>query len=315
MSFSKKVKEELSFQLPQKRHCMIAEITAIISFLGRILITTSGRYSVKIQTENIYIARKYFTLVKKAFNIDSEITIRQNVYLKNSRTYIITVNDNEDALRILKETRLIDKNWEINENLSIVSNEVVKGDCCKRSYLRGAFLSAGSISEPEKSYHLEMVCQTMEKAVWLKDLIKVFDIEAKITGRKKNFVVYIKEGEGIVDMLNVIEAHRFMMELENIRIIKEMRNSVNRKVNCETANLNKTVSAAVKQIEDINYIEKTIGITNLPKQLREMAEIRLENPDATLKELGALMNPPVGKSGVNHRLKKIAEIAESTRVK
>ena len=312
-SFSKTVKEEIGGIIPSARHCMLAEMTAILSLCGRIIITTHDTYSVKVQTENIYVARKYFTLLKKAFNIIAEITIRQNAYLKNSRTYTITVNDNQSAVRILQASKLIDENLEIRENLSIISNVVIMNNCCKRAFIRGAFLAAGSISTPEKSYHFEIVCTTMDKAVQMCKIIKFFDIEAKIVERKKHFVVYIKEGESIVDMLNIMEAHRSLMELENIRILKEMRNAVNRKVNCETANLNKTVSAAVKQIEDIRHIDSTIGLKNLPEQLREIAVLRLQNPDASLKELGEMLSPPVGKSGVNHRLRKISELAEERR--
>lgn len=313
MSFSQSVKEELSKHIPAARHCIIAEIAAIISLCGRIIITTEDRYSVKIQTENIFVARKYFTLVEKAFNIKAEITIRQNVYLRSSKTYTITVNDHVSAIRILQAVKLIDGNMEVEENLSIINNVVIMKSCCKRAFLRGAFLSAGSISKPEKSYHFEMVCTTMAKALQLKDIIKTFEIDAKIVERKKHFVVYIKEGESIVDMLNIMEAHISLMELENIRIIKEMRNTVNRKVNCETANLNKTVSASVRQIEDIRLIQDTMGLSGLKKPLQEIAVIRLENPDASLKELGALLNPTVGKSGVNHRLRKLSEIADSLR--
>lgn len=313
MSFSKEVKEELSMQMPSARHCMIAEIAAIISLCGRILITTGNKFSLKIQTENLFVARKYFTLLKKAFNIKSDITIRQNTYLKNSRTYTITVNEHESAIRILQAIKFINQYMEIEENMSIVDNVVIMESCCKRAFLRGAFLSVGSISKPETSYHFEMVCTTYARAEQLCHIIKFFDIDAKIVERKRHFVVYIKDSESIVDMLNIMEAHQSLMELENIRILKEMRNSVNRKVNCETANLNKTVSAAVKQIEDIELIRDTVGFGNLAKPLKEMAEVRLENPDASLKELGTLLDPPVGKSGVNHRLKRLSEIAEQLR--
>lgn len=313
MSFSRNVKDELANQITTARHCMIAEIAAIISLCGRILITVGEKYSVKIQTENICVARKYFTLVEKAFNIKAEITIRQNAYLRSSKTYTITVNDHINAIRILQAVKLIDGNMEIEENLSIINNVVIMKSCCKRAFLRGAFLSAGSISRPEKSYHLEIVCTTMAKALQLQGIIKSFEIDAKIVERKKHFVVYIKEGESIVDMLNIMEAHVSLMELENIRIIKEMRNTVNRKVNCETANINKTVSASVRQIEDIRLIQDTIGLSGLAESLREIAVIRLENPDASLKELGALASPAIGKSGVNHRLRKLSEIAESLR--
>ena len=176
-------------------------------------------------------------------------------------------------------------------------------------------MAAGSISAPEKFYHFEIVCTTVEKAEQLKNIIATFDMDAKIVMRKKYYVVYIKEGDQIVDMLNVMEAPVALMEFENIRIVKDMRNSVNRQVNCETANINKTVSAAVKQIEDITYIRDTIGFDGLPENLLEVAKARLDKPEATLKELGELLDPPVGKSGVNHRLRKLSILAEEHREK
>ena len=176
-------------------------------------------------------------------------------------------------------------------------------------------MASGSISTPEKNYHFEIVCNSLEKAEQLCGLIASFEIESKIVERKKHFVVYIKDGAGIVDILSVMEAHVSLMNLENVRILKEMRNSVNRKVNCETANLNKTVAAAVKQSDDIKYIRDTVGLESLPENLRELAMVRLENPDVPLKELGTMLETPVGKSGVNHRLRKISEIADNLRVK
>ena len=315
MSFSKEVKEELSRQMAAGRHCCIAEMAAIISLCGHVKISGENRYSVNIHTENIAVARKYFTLLKKTFNIVAEITIRQNVYLKKARTYTITVNNHEDALKLLTTCKLIDENGDIAENMSIADNVVIMNSCCKRAFLRGAFIASGSISTPEKFYHFEIVCNSYDKAVQLCQLMTTFQIEAKIVERKRHFVVYIKDGSGIVDILNVMEAHVALMNLENVRILKEMRNSVNRKVNCETANLNKTVAAAVKQIEDIKYIRDTVGLSSLPETLRQLAEIRLENPDVSLKELGTLLDTPVGKSGVNHRLRKISEIAENLRGK
>ncbi len=313
MSFSSEVKDELSRQLSQARHCQIAEAAAIISLCGRILISSEDRYCIKIHTENIAVARKYFTLLKNTFHADTEISIKQNVYFKKSKLYTVTVGNHEDAIRILQAVRLIDEHQEIGENLSVVGNLVVQQSCCKRAFIRGAFLATGSISDPEKAYHFEIVCATMEKAEQLREIIAVFSIEAKIIRRKKYFIVYIKEGAQIVDILNVMEAHVALMNLENVRILKDMRNSVNRRVNCETANIHKTVSAAVRQIEDIQYIRDTIGLGALSEGLSEIAGKRLEQPEATLKELGAMLHPPVGKSGVNHRLRKLSGIAESLR--
>ena len=195
----------------------------------------------------------------------------------------------------------------------LVENVIVQAVCCKRAYIRGAFIASGSMSDPDKSYHFEIVCGTLKQAEYLKNMINSFEMDAKIVKRKKSYVVYLKEGSQIVDILNIMEAHVALLELENVRIMKEMRNTVNRKVNCETANINKTVSASVRQMEDIIYIRDNIGFDKLPDGLKDVALTRLTYPDATLKELGGLLENPIGKSGVNHRLRKLSEIAEKLR--
>ena len=210
---------------------------------------------------------------------------------------------------------MIDQYGEVEEELSVVRNIVIQETCCKRAFIRGAFLASGSMSDPEKSYHFEIVCATREKAEQIQKIMKCFELDGKIVLRKKSFVVYLKEGSQIADVLNVMEAHVALMEFENVRILKDMRNTVNRKVNCETANINKTVSAAVKQIDDIRYIQETKGLDKLPEGLKDMALTRLTYPEASLKELGSLLTPPVGKSGVNHRLRKLSEMAEELRAK
>lgn len=169
------------------------------------------------------------------------------------------------------------------------------------------------MSNPEKAYHLEYVCVDTQQAAQLIDILLVYGIHAKTVVRKKYQVVYIKESEEIVELLNVIGAHISLMKLENLRIFKDMRNSINRRVNCETANITKTVNAATKQIADIQYIKEHYGFDNLKDNLRQVAELRLEYPDAALKELGEYLSPPVGKSGVNHRLRKLSELAEKLR--
>ncbi len=313
MSFSADIKEELAKQECQARHCLIAEIAAIISFCGKVEISVDNCYCIKINTENRLVARKYFTLLKKTFNIDIDVSIRQGTKVYRNAMYSVWVNDHEDAMRILQATKLIDKNGDIGENLSVLKNIVIQQSCCKRAFLRGAFLAAGSMSDPEKFYHYEIACHTSEKAEQIKLLLASFQLDAKIILRKKYHVVYLKEGNQIVDVLNVMDAPIALMELENIRILKEMRNSVNRKVNCETANINKTDQAAVKQVEDITYIKENLGFHQLPGNLSEIAELRLAKPDATLKELGESLEPPVGKSGVNHRLRKLSGIAEKLK--
>ena len=314
MSFSGNVKEELSHHLGSARHCRIAETAAIISICGGVMIDSRGRYSLKIHTENLSVARKCFTLLTKTFNIRTDIAIRTN-RMKGSVSYYIVVKEHDAALRILQATKLIDQYGEVEEELSVVRNIVIQETCCKRAFIRGAFLASGSMSDPEKSYHFEIVCATREKAEQIQKIMKCFELYGKIVLRKKSFVVYLKEGSQIADVLNVMEAHVALMEFENVRILKDMRNTVNRKVNCETANINKTVSAAVKQIDDIRYIQETKGLDKLPEGLKDMALTRLTYPEASLKELGSLLTPPVGKSGVNHRLRKLSEMAEELRAK
>lgn len=313
MSFSSEVKEELSRQVSQARHCQIAEIAAIISMCGGIEISGNDRYRLKIHTENLPVARKYFTLLKKTFNIGVEVSIRINAAPHRGTVYSVLVKNHEDTIRILQAARLLDGELQIRENFSVTDNLVIQHSCCKRAFLRGAFLAAGSMSDPRKAYHFEIVCTSEEKAQQLISMIRFFDMDAKMVLRKKYFVVYLKEGAQIVDILNVMEAHTALMNLENVRILKEMRNSVNRQVNCETANIHKTVSAAVKQIEDIRYIQNTIGFEQLSDGLAEIAQLRLNQPDATLKELGVMLATPVGKSGVNHRLRKLSMLADELR--
>ena len=312
MSFSGKVKEELSQQWSSARHCQIAEIAALIGMCGAVTINSFNQYGVKINTENLAVARKVFTLIRKTFNIEADISIRRNIE-KQSAVYSVMIVRHEDALRVLQAAKLLEEHRGGFEEFHIVSPLIVQQPCCRRAFLRGAFLGAGSMSDPNKSYHFEIVCRTMPQAEQLRDTMNSFDVDAKIVERKKHFVVYLKEGAQIVDILNVMEAHVALMNLENVRILKEMRNSVNRKVNCETANISKTVNAAVKQLEDITYIREVMGLDSLPDNLKEMALLRLEYPEAPLKELGMYLDPPVGKSGVNHRLRKISEIADGLR--
>ncbi len=291
MSFSGEIKRELSYQIPAARHCRLAEISAILSFCSHVREERGGSGSVRMHTENLAVARKYFTLMKKTFNIDMNVSVRQNRNPQGARTFEISSCT----------------------DMSAVGHVLIQNPCCRRAYIRGAFLAAGSVSDPEKGYHFEIVCPGGSQAEQLCGMLESFGVGAKVTLRKNSHILYVKEGSQIADILNVMEAHVGLMKFENIRILKEMRNSVNRQVNCETANLNKTVSAAVKQIEDIQYIQKTIGFEKLPENLAETARLRLEQPGMSLKELGQLLTPPVGKSGVNHRLRKLSFIAEELR--
>lgn len=310
MSFSSDVKEELSRVIPQGRHCQIAELAAIFSMCGRVLVNEKEEYQLRIHTENVSVARKCFTLLRKSFNIKSDVSIRQNHKKNRSSIYTIVVRQPKEALFVLQATRLLDERQEIREELSLQSNQVIQMECCRRAFLRGAFLAAGAISDPEKFYHLEIACATEKKARQLLEIIARFGLEGRQIQRKKSYVVYLKEGSQIVDLLNIMGAHVALMEMENIRIVKDIRNSVNRKLNCEMANITKTVTAASRQVADIQYLSRKMGLEALPENLCQIARLRLEYPDATLTELGELLSPPVGKSGVNHRLRKLSRMAQ-----
>ncbi len=287
MSFSQNVKEEMARHLSPARHCQLAELAAMMHFCGQYGRDKSGLYTIGFQTENEAVSRKGFTLLKKTYNINTDAEIGE----EQMGDILSGVGDIEEP----------------------VSPILLKNACCQRAFLRGAFLSVGSISDPAGGYHLEFVCATAEKAAQLQQVLQAFDIEGKLVLRKKYFVVYLKEGESIVDLLNICEAHVALMEFENLRILKDVRNNINRQVNCETANINKTVNASSRQIQDILYIRDHGGLGQLSDNLREMAQVRLENPDVPLKELGEYLDPPVGKSGVNHRLRKLSEFAEKLR--
>ncbi|MCP1103640.1 DNA-binding protein WhiA [Aequitasia blattaphilus] len=293
MSFSGEIKKELIDQYPKARHCALAELLALSDFSEEGKEDKNSAYYFRFESDNLELSTKCFTIIRKTFNIIADAMVRRYSNHEGSSYYI--ESDRDEMLAIKKAA--------------------LQSDCCKRAYIRGAFLSGGSVSDPNKSYHFEIVCKSIELAEKTKQIINSFQVDSKIVSRKRNYVVYLKEGSQIVDILNVMGAHVALMELENVRILKEMRNSINRQVNCETANLEKTVQAAVKQIEDITYIRDTIGLDKIPEGLRDVANTRLSLPDASLKELGESLRNPVGKSGVNHRLRKISHLADELRNK
>ena len=221
------------------------------------------------------------------------------IYLKKSNVYRVEVPSHEDTVRILQATKFMSPEQEIADDLSVMSRLVIQKECCKRAFFEGNVFSCRFYQRSGgRNIIWKIVCSTMERAEQIQSIMKEFELDARIVTRKKNQVDLSERGDPqIVDFLGVVEAGSALMNLENIRIRKEISNNINRKVNCETANIGKTVSAAVKQIEDIRYIEAHVGFSQLTEELEETAVCRLRYPEATLKELGEMMNPPVGKSG------------------
>lgn len=313
MSYSAKVREELTRKPPSARHCRIAELAALISCLGQVAVYTDPdgeiSYNLMLATENLYAAKTADFLIRKISDHGAQCMVRG---AGRGRLYLLDMKDREISKKLLMAAKLIEDDGNIRENL-VIDDVVTVNSCCKRAYVRGLFLAAGSVTDPSKGYHLEINTGSEEKAKQLIRMLQSFDIKARTVVRKGSEIVYLKESESICDFLNLIGAHVAMMEFENVRILKDMRNSINRQVNCETANIGKTVSAAARQVEDIMLIRDTIGFGSLDEGLLQVAMLRLENEDMPLKDLGLLLDPPLGKSGVNHRLRRLSAIAEKIR--
>lgn len=306
MSFASNTKTQLAHHVAEERIVQMAELSAIVRVCGLLKLKSGGRVDVLIATENAAVARLVFTHFKRLFKRQTEVIVKKNHSLKKHHTYEIYV---EHAVEMLVELGILrdEDGIVIEEGLPKL---LLDDDNAKRAYIRGVFLGSGSISDPEKSYHMEFVTHHQAYSEAFKALLNSYGLNAKIVLRKSHYVVYLKEGDQIVDVLNIIGAHKTLFEFENTRVVKYMRNSVNRVVNCETANLNKTVNAAMRQLEAIARIRDVMGLDALPDNLKAIAELRLEQPELSLTELGELLDPPLGKSGINHRLKKLEKISE-----
>ncbi len=300
MSFASDVREELQGQTGKAKHCQKAELAALFMVCGQLVLGKNGKKIIRFSTENLTVAKKCFILFKKAFHLVPEISLR------GGHQYFLYILSDSGVQEVMKCFRS-------EGDPELVSRALWEKQCCKRAFLRGLFLSAGSVTDPHSRYHLELAAGSQSRAAYIQEIMSSFELEAKIVERKRNYIVYMKEGSAIVDFLNIIGAHKALLQFENVRILKEMRNSINRQVNCETANIRKTVSAASRQKADIEYIHNTVGFGNLSENLAEIARLRLEHPEMSLKELGEMLDPPIGKSGVNHRLRKLSEVAENLR--
>ena len=314
MSFSATTKNELSRTEPEKKCCKLAEIAGFIRMCGTIKLSGAGRVNVMLLTENPAVARHFKRLIRDYFGTNASLVIVKPTILKKGHYYELMIGADKNAEQILRETGILMVREGCNYISDGIYSDLIRTKCCRRSYLRGVFLGAGTISDPEKAYHLEIVCNSELLSGDVKKLVNSFGLHSKSVIRKNSHVVYLKEAEQIIDFLNILGAHSQLLDFENIRIMKEMRNKTNRINNCDSANLDKTINASIRQIENIRLIEEARGLSSLPDKLREAARLRLENPESSLIELAQLMDPPIGKSGLNHRFKKIEEIAEKIRL-
>ncbi|WP_414043725.1 DNA-binding protein WhiA [Macrococcus animalis] len=307
MSFASEMKNELT-RIETDMCCSKAELSALIRMNGNLSIQNM-KWVINVQSENAAIARRVYSLTKKLFGVDIELLVRKKMKLKKNNVYICRIK--MKTKEILDELKIL-TNGEFKQ---IVDKTLVSKECCKRSYLRGAFLAGGSVNNPEtSSYHLEIFSLYESHSHGLTDLMNEYELNAKTLERKKGYISYLKEAEKISEYLSIIGGYQALLKFEDVRIVRDMRNSVNRLVNCETANLNKTIGAAMRQVENIKLIDQEIGIDELPERLREIARLRVLHQDISLKELGEMVSTGViSKSGVNHRLRKIDEIADKLR--
>ena len=300
MSFSNDVKNELSRIETNDVAGDKAELLGLLRMSGAIVIRGMN-IGIHFSTENAALARRALQLLKSNYQVQTEVVITRSRRLKKNNRYQVQVIPSPQVSTALYELQLLSVE-------SDLKNPLLENHDCKRTFLRGAFLGGGSISRPSSDYHLEMVTENEDFAHTIIKIMQSFSLKAKLTDRKNEYIVYLKDGESIINFLSVIGAHNAMMELENVRIVKEMRNNVNRAVNCETANLNKVVNAAVRQVRCIHYIDEHMGLAELPQPLQEVAKLRLEHQDVSLNDL-VEYSGGLGKSGINHRLKKLQEIA------
>ena len=314
MSFSSEVKAEIASDIPSAKHCRIASAAVLLMCIGRFEKDPDGKYRLLLSQDNGEALRKCFTLVCKTSNIRTVVCSPAYTGGREPRGWLQADLSSDTVRELAQMIRACDSSGNLREDgCCTVPAELLGRSCCRRNYVRDLFLCCGSVSDPRKEYHLEWSCDSKEQASQLKEILLSFGKEAKAVLRKKVHVVYFKDSEDIVDLLNLMGAPISMIEMENQRILKGLRNSVNRRVNCETANIGKTVSASRKQIIDIRFLEDSGILRTLPESLRKMAELRLQYPDTPLRELGDLAVPPIGKSGVNHRLRRLTEIAEKHR--
>ena len=315
MSFASDTKNELARIQPEKKCCMLAEISGFLRVAGSIGLQGLGKFNIRITTENPAVARHYKKLLQDYFGIETKLEIGEGKAVGKARTgkkyaYSITIDPENLSEQILRETGMLLIKEGNNYFSDGIYDGLIRTKCCKKAYLRGVFMGAGTMSNPEKNYDLEFVVGSETMATDLRKLINSFvDLSCKSIKRGKRYVVYMKKADYISDILAIMGASNQVFAMEEIRIKKAMVNSAKRSVNCDNANMDKTIEASIRQTAAIRKIDEKIGINALPEKLREVTRLRLENPDISITALGELCNPPLKKSGINNRMKKIEETA------
>jgi cell division protein WhiA len=311
MSFSSETKNELARIMPEKKCCMLAEIAGFMRIAGSVQLAGGGRFKIIMTTSNAAVARHYKTLIKTYFSVDPLVGLGQEKSPKKGHEYMLYIGPEELSEQILRETGIL----MVKEGMNFISDGIYDGlirtKCCRKAYLRGAFLGGGTVNNPEKEYHFEIITGTETLAKELRRMMNSFvDITAKITERKKGFGVYLKAGEQVRDAIGIMGASQQFFRFDEVMMMKGLKSQTCRINNLDNANIDKALKASENQINCINKIKEKRGLDILSAKLRETAELRLENPDVSIEELGKMMTPPLSKSGINNRLRRIEEIAK-----
>lgn len=319
MDFYSLMKDELVRAMPERDCCRVAELSALLLADG-VIRTSEGHVSIVISETHAGVARKVVSLIRdlewpaaERPGVEVAVRNRKRKGAPRGNLYLVRIANHNEAVDLTCLLGLGPARHD-SDLVRGVEPHIVARRCCKRAYIRGVFLGAGYMTDPSKGYHLEIAIRGPEHAQFISDLLREFGIRAGIVPRRGRSVVYVKDGDDIVELLRVMQASSALLELENARILRSIRGDVNRLVNAENANLSKTVDASLGQIRDIELIDDVMGIRRLPPALTAAARLRLENPEASLTELGAMLSPPVSKSGVNHRMRRIARIADDIRL-
>lgn len=312
MSFAGETKNELSRLDPEKKCCQLAEIAGFLRVSGSIRLAGGGKFKIVTATDNAAVARHYKKLIKEYFNVETALEIDDAQGPKKGHIYMLTIDPEMHSEQILRETGIL----LVREGNNFISDGIyatlIRSKCCKKSYLRGVFMGSGTMNDPSRGYHLELVCATQTLANDLKKMINSFvDLNAKIVKRKDKYIVYMKSAENICDTLSIMGANAQRLIFDEVVLNKDIVNATVRLTNCDNANTDRTLDASSRQIAAIKKIEELRGLDFLPPKLRATAQLRLEYPEASLIQLGEMMDPPMKKSGINNRFKKINEIADS----
>lgn len=310
MTFSSSVREELAHLDIDKQCCALSELSALIRTCATVKIGHKYKIGIRFETENPSTARRIFNIIKYLYDYHSEVSAKKIDKLRNGHYYMVSLEDDATVDKMLRETGMMSDTENVFSMSKKIPKDLLDTSCCVKSFLRGCFLGSGSMSDPNKSYHLEFDVHDEHLANTIHSLLRGYELNAKITLRKTTYVIYIKEAENIISLFSLIGSHSSLLKMENILILKNVRNNVNRAMNFENANSNKTVDAAQRQIHSIKALEAAGKYNTLPVSLKEAAELRLENPESTLSELSEISGN-ITKSGMNHRMRRIMDLAKN----